>query len=717
MEIILAEHSGFCFGVRRAYETAIETAKDGTKKIFTVGKLIHNDGVVGRLKESGVFPVDESDLDAHLEAADKNAVGIIRSHGVTVGTQKKLDEAAAKTGCAVVDCTCPYVKKIHDILDENTSDGSLTLIYGDRAHPEVAGTASHAKGTVFTYTSEDEILSAKASKTLPTDAEKVISVAQTTQNSENYKKFKKIIKKLYTNSIFFDTICNVTENRQAETESLARKCDMMLIVGDRKSSNTTKLFHISKALCDRTYLIESPSDIPQTNNTQTPIMIGVAAGATSPDCLIKEVINTMSEQENFAKLLEESFKTLNTGDTVTGTVTYVSPTEVKLDLGSKCTGVLTLENVTDDPTAKLEDLFKLGDEVTAVAVRVSDVEGIAVLSKKKSDAGAKWEKVKAALESGEVLEGKVIEAVKGGVVISALSQKVFIPASQTPVPKDGDLSVLVGTVQKFKVIDIKEDRRRAVGSIRVVAREEKRAREEAFWDSIEEGKHYEGVVKSLTPYGAFVDLGGVDGMVHTSELSWLRISKPADVVSVGDKLDVFVKSFDREKGRVSLGYKTEETNPWKIFTEQYKVGDVVNVKIVSMLPFGAFAQIIPGVDGLIHISQIANKKLASPADVLKKGETVDAKITEIDSEGKKISLSIRALLPEEEEPVEETPAEEAPVEEAPVEAAPVEEAPVEAAPVEEAPKKKTSTRKTAAKKAKVEESPAEEAPAETKDAE
>jgi len=669
MKIALNENSGFCFGVRRAYETALAEAADKSKKIYTVGKLIHNDVVVEQLKASGVYPIDESDLDEFISTADRGTVFLIRAHGATVETQKKLEDAASRTGCVIVDCTCPYVKKIHNIVDSNTSCDTLTFIYGDGSHPEVAGIASHVKGKAFIYTSEEEILYAFADGTLPRGDIQVISVAQTTQNSENYKKFKKIIKNLYTNSIFFDTICNVTENRQAETERLARECDVMLIIGDKNSSNTTKLFEISKAICDKTYLIESPSDLPQIN-TQTPIMIGVAAGASSPDCLIKEVINTMSEQENFAKLLEESFKTLNTGDTVTGIVTYVSNTEVKLDLGAKCTGVLTLENVTDDPSAKLEELFKLGDEVTAVAVRVSDVEGIAVLSKKKSDASLKWEKVKSALESGEVLEGKVIEAVKGGVVISALSQKIFIPASQTTVPKDGDLSTLVGTVQKFKIIDIKEDRRRAVGSIRVVAREERRALENAFWDSIEEGKHYEGVVKSLTPYGAFVDLGGVDGMVHTSELSWLRISKPADVVSVGDKLDVFVKSFDREKGRISLGYKTEETNPWKLFSEQYNVGDVVNVKIVSILPFGAFAQIIPGVDGLIHISQIANKKLASPAEVLKKGDTVDAKITEIDAENQKISLSIRALLPEEEipadeeveAPVDETPADEAPVE-------------------------------------------------------
>ena len=372
--------------------------------------------------------------------------------------------------------------------------------------------------------------------------------------------------------------------------------------------------------------------------------IGIAAGASTPGYIIEEVQTTMSEQENFAQLLDESFKTLNTGDTVRGVVTSVSGTEVHVDIGQKVTGIITLENATDDPQAKLEDLFKIGDEVEAVAIRVSDLDGIATLSKKKVDAQNNWEKVVAAKENGEVLEGKVIEAVKGGVIVYALGQKIFIPASQTPVPKDADLSTLVGTKQKFKIIDIKDQRRRAVGSIRVVAREERKAQLEKFWSEIEVGKHYTGKVKSLTSYGAFVDLGGIDGMVHITELSWLRAVSPKDVVSVGDTLEVYVKDFDREKNRISLGYKTEETNPWKLFTEKYEVGDVAPVTIVSMMPFGAFAQILPGVDGLIHISQIADRKLASPSEVLKKGQVVDAMITDIDRDNHKVSLSIRALL-------------------------------------------------------------------------
>ncbi|MGN1095005.1 MAG: 30S ribosomal protein S1, partial [Eubacteriales bacterium] len=313
-----------------------------------------------------------------------------------------------------------------------------------------------------------------------------------------------------------------------------------------------------------------------------------------------------------------------------------------------------LENVTDDPTAKLETLFKVGDTVDAIAVRVSDLDGIAMLSKKKVDAQKDWQKILDAAENETILEGKITEAVKGGVLAYALSNKIFIPASQTMVPRDGDVSSIVGTVQRFKIIEVNPERRHVVGSIRKVVKEERKAAEEAFWANIEEGKHYVGKVKSLTSYGAFVDLGGVDGMVHSTELSWTRISSPKDVVSVGDEIEVFVKSFDREKGRISLGYKTEETNPWNAFTAKYAIGDVAEVKIVSIMPFGAFAQIIPGVDGLIHISQIADRKLATPAEVLKKGDVVNAKILDIDMENKKVSLSIRALLNEEEPAETET---------------------------------------------------------------
>lgn len=646
MKIKTAKYAGFCFGVKRAVDAVSELVDlRPDAKIYTIGQLIHNPAVTEKLSQKGVVTVRENELEQVLAEAPACSVFVVRTHGIPLSIKEKLEDFVRKNPEAeILDMTCPFVAKIYKIMDDNTNDDTFTILLGDSRHPEVIGISSHIKGSYRVFADYHEIESAYHCGELHDfESKRIILASQTTHNLADYQKTKKFLEKLYTNGLFFDTICNVTETRQIEVDALSRECDGMLIVGGAESSNTKKLFDISRGNCPETYLVESAADIPSNIKTMTGT-VGIAAGASTPGYIIEEVQNIMSEQENFAQLLEESFKTLNTGDTVRGIVTSVSGTEVHVDIGSKVTGILTLENVTEDPQAKLEDMFKVGDEVEAVAVRVSDLDGIATLSKKKIDAHNNWSKILEAKETGEVLEGKVTEAVKGGVIVYALSQRIFIPASQTPVPKDGDLSTLVGTKQRFKIIDIKEERRRAVGSIRVVAREERKAQLEKFWSEIEVGKHYTGKVKSLTSYGAFVDLGGIDGMVHNSELSWLRISSPKDVVAIGDTLEVFVKDFDREKNRISLGYKTEETNPWKLFTDKYNVDDVVPVTIVSMMPFGAFAQIIPGVDGLIHISQIADRKLASPSEVLAKGQVVDAKITDIDTENCKVSLSIRALL-------------------------------------------------------------------------
>lgn len=363
----------------------------------------------------------------------------------------------------------------------------------------------------------------------------------------------------------------------------------------------------------------------------------------------------MKEQmtENFAEMLEQSMKTLNTGDVVEGIVTSVSAGEIHVDLGTKTTGVISYDKATTDSQAKLEDLFHVGDTVKAKVIKVSDIDGIATLDKTRVDSDKNWEKIAAAYESGETLEGKVTEAVKGGVIINLSAVRVFIPASLTGVPKDGDLATLVGTVQKVKIIEIKSERKKAYASIRAVLREERRAREDAFWNTVEEGQEFDGVVRNLTSYGAFVDLGGVDGMVHNTELSWKHIKSPAEVVSVGDTIHVYVKNVDRDRKRISLGYKTDAMNPWNIFTEKYAEGDIAEVKIVSLMPFGAFAEIVDGVDGLIHISQIADHKITKPADELELGQTVNVRITAIDYDNRKVSLSIRSLLEEQDDTYEE----------------------------------------------------------------
>lgn len=362
--------------------------------------------------------------------------------------------------------------------------------------------------------------------------------------------------------------------------------------------------------------------------------------------------------ENFAKMLEESIKTIRTGERVKGEIIAITTGELQIDIGAKVTGIIPYSEVTEDTGINLAEAFKIGDEIEAVVIKVSDKDGVATLSKKKIDIKQKWKKVLEAYNDDKIIEGEVTEVVKGGVLLKYDTVKIFVPASQTGIAKDGDLGQLVGKAVKAKIIEINEGKKRAVASIRKVAVEERKQREAEFWANIEEGKQYEGEVKSLTSYGTFVDLGGVDGMVHMTELSWSRIKSPAEVVSVGDVIKVYVKEYNAETKRISLGYKTEETNPWKLFGDKYSEGDVAEVTIVNIMPFGAFAEIMPGVDGLIHISQIADKKIGNPGEILSVGQKVEAKIIGIDYEKQKISLSIRALLETNNEEVAEELAEE-----------------------------------------------------------
>ncbi len=649
MNIKVASLAGFCFGVKRAVES-VEMLTGGKAKVFTLGKLIHNSTIVDSFTQKGVEIIGEEDIDRVYEQTDIDhpTVVVIRAHGVVKSVSDKLEAYSCKNEFfSVSDQTCPHVKKIHRIVEEHSSDVDLTLIFGNKGHPEVQGICSYVDGEFLVFEKASELDYGKLNN------KKLLLVSQTTQKLSEWEKSQKIIKKDCTNALIFDTICSVTENRQKEVDALSKEVDVMLVIGGKDSSNTNKLYEIAVRNQPKTYFAENADALPDLRITPH-TRVGIAAGASTPGSIIKEVKKKMSEKElatakeNFAELLDASFKTLNTGDIVTGTVLSVTDAEVHVDLGAKVTGIIQSTDIID-PTVKLTDLYKVGDEVTAKAVRVSDVDGFATLSRRSIEANAKWESIVEAYNEGAVLEGKITEVVRGGVIIILNSVKVFIPASQTGLKKDADLSVLQGTVHKAKIIDINEQRKRAVASIRVVEREERKAAEEAFWSSLEKDMKFTGKVKSLTSYGAFVNLGPVDGMVHLTELSWKRIKNPAEVVSVGDTLDVFVLDFDVEKKRISLGHKTEETNPWTLFTNQFSVGDVAPCKIVSMMPFGAFAEVIPGADGLIHISQIANKKIGKPADVLELGQVVDAKIIDIDEENHKISLSMRALLEEEEE--------------------------------------------------------------------
>lgn len=653
MKIQIAKLAGFCFGVKRAVNEVCSIIENNTNaQIYMLGKLIHNKSVSEHFQKKGVKIINNSDIDDIFRQSNvySPSIVVLRTHGIEKEIYDRLHKyAKSNPYFKIYDCTCPNVKRIHDIVKRECKADTVCIIFGDAEHPEVTGIKSYAQGEAYIFSDSDSLIKIlREHDSFPQKT--VIAVSQTTQKLTEWKLCQNIIKKDCTNSIIFDTICSVTENRQNETEELSKKVDMMFVIGSHDSSNTNKLYVVSKANQPKTYFIENLSDIPfETVTADT--SLGITAGASTPSSIIEEVINTMGEFtnqnetfEDFAGMLEESLKTLNTGETVVGTITFVSENEIHVDLGTKVTGIIPYSELTENPLAKVEDLYKVGDQIETIVVKVSDLDGVATLSKKRIDGIKSWKNIAEACENGTVLEGVVTDVVKGGLLMLVESTKVFIPASQSGLPKDADLSTLLNTTHKVKIIETNDQKRRAVASIRVVEREERKRKEAEIWETIAVGNKYHGVVKSLTSYGAFVDLGGVDGMVHSSELSWRRIKHPSEVVNVGDEIDVFVKDVDKEKKRISLGYKTPESDPWVIFTNNYKLDDVVKVKIVSMMPFGAFAEVVPGADGLIHISQIVDRKITKPADVLEIGQVVDAKIIGIDLENHKISLSMRALL-------------------------------------------------------------------------
>ncbi len=661
--IKIANNAGFCFGVRRGADTVEELIKNKTQGevICTLGKLIHNEKYNEYLEKSGVFVLEVDKINEVFENAKNGAktTVVTRTHGVEADIQTILEKCAEECDSfKVVDCTCPYVKKIHKIAGENSGKNQIFILIGQKEHPEVKSIISYAKNESHVFLNGEEL--EEYLKSAYYENKELIMAAQTTQKLSEWKKCQKIIKKYCTNAKIFDTICSVTEKRQTEAEKISRECDVMFVIGGKDSSNTSKLAQVCSKHCEKTFWIQTSADI-QFDKIGDAKNIGITAGASTPDSLIQEVKETMSEimEESFAELFAKECEEnkakakIYTGATVTGTVMSISENEIRLDLGAKVTGVITRDQITENNDAKLAQMFNIGDEVEASVISVSDRDGIAILSKKKVDNVKNWKKIVEYAQSGETVNAKITEAIKGGLVADIDGVRVFIPASMSGVAKDADLSVLAGTVQEVKIVEVKDERRKVIASIKAVLREKAKAEKEAFWNKIEEGMVIEGPVKSLTSYGAFVDLGGVDGLVHITELSWRRVKHPSEVVNVGDVIKVFVKAVDKENKRVSLGYKTDDQNPWNIFKSQYAQGDVCEVKIVGITSFGAFAQIVPGVDGLVHISQIADQKIESIADLLKVGEVKEAKIVSIDDENKKVSLSIRALLPVNEEAAEE----------------------------------------------------------------
>lgn len=673
--IRLAKTAGFCFGVDRAVNLVYELVEKG-EKVCTLGPIIHNSQLVSDLEQKGVKIIENIS-----DCPDRYKV-IIRTHGV----EKSVIDDADSGNVDYVNATCPFVLKIHKIVSEQES-GTVTLIAGDENHPEVRGIRSYCKGESFVFKNEEELNKILVDNKLG-EKKSLICVSQTTFSLKEWKKCEKILKKVYTNCRIYSTICNATADRQEEAAALSKETDAMIVIGGRHSSNTCKLKDVCSLNAD-TYLIETADELKNINLTNYRV-IGVTAGASTPSVIIKEVLKTMSEEiiekevettsaeteevvetaetadkaakaavkasadgeATFEEMLEESFRADETSKEVVGTVVNITPTEVFVDVaGRKQTGVIAFEDLSSAPISDPNEVVAIGDELTLLIMKTDDSEGVLKLSKKKVDEYKGFKDIVAAKEEDAILEGKVASIVKGGVIVVAKGSRVFVPASLTGVPRGQELDVLKDTTVRFKVIEVNPDRRSAKGSIKVVANEERKAQREALWATLEEGQKITGTVKSLTSYGAFVDIGGMDGMVHISELSWNRIKHPSEVVNVGDAVEVTIKKLDDENKKISLGFKKIEDNPWEILKRDYPVGTVCSAKIVSIASFGAFANILPGIDGLIHISQIAWERIKTPADVFEIGDEVEVKIIDIDFDKKRVSLSRKEVLEKPEETI------------------------------------------------------------------
>jgi len=633
VKIILAKTAGFCFGVNNAVDIAYKQLKN-SEKIYTLGPLIHNESVIDELRNMGAEVITDVS-----QAAEGSKV-IIRAHGVA----PEIYEELKKKNIGVVDATCPYVKKIHKLVEQQHKQGWTIVIAGDRNHPEVKGINGWCGNTALIANTPEE------AENFPEIEGGCCLVAQTTLTKKRFDEIYDKLKVKCKNIMKFDTICNATDSRQREAGQIARESDVMLVIGSRNSSNTQKLFEICKKYCDKTYLIESYGDLPPINIKETKTL-GITAGASTPERIIKEVIGKMEElnkqekEMSFEEAFENSMVTLRSGEIVKGKIIGYNNTEIYVDLGYKSDGIIPISEYTDDPDFKPELNINIGDEIEVFVVRVNDGDGNVMLSKRKVDSMKSIEMIEQAYENKTPVTGKVIEVTNGGVIASVMGSRVFIPASQLSERYVKDLNEFLRQTVTIKIIEFNKQKRKIVGSRKIVLAEQREQMENQVWGSIEVGKRYTGTVKSLMDFGAFVDIGGVDGLVHVSEMSWTKVKHPSDILKVGDKVEVTVLEFDAEKKRISLTMKKEEDNPWFRVTEKYKVGDIVKGKVVRLVPFGAFVELEKGLDGLVHISQISSVRIAKPGDVLHTGQEVEAKIVEVNEEAKKISLSIKEVNP------------------------------------------------------------------------
>lgn len=649
MPIEIAAHAGFCMGVRRAVEEAMKVADSGVPSC-TLGELAHNPVVVDMLRARGVPPIHSAE-----EAAGRQV--LIRSHGVSPDVLDALDAA----GCSVIDLTCPFVAKLHRIVAEGTADGTPVIMVGEKEHPEVRGTCGWARGDVYVVATPEE------AEALP-DMPHAVAAAQTTYPPERWEGIVQVLRRKVGELREHCTICNATPVRQREAKELASRADAMIVIGGRNSANTQKLYAACKALCPRTILVECAAEIPPAFANTESDFIGITAGASTPAGSLEEVYTHMTDMQNTEFNMDAvvaSMTRIRAGQTVTGKVVLVRDDAVCVNIGYKADGIIKMSDLTQENVQE-------GDEIEAEIVKVNDGDGNVVLSQRNIVNRKAWEALMAKNAAGEYVEGVGKEAVKGGLICDVEGVRAFVPASQLAQHYVEKIGEFVGKDMRLKIIEVDEKKKRIVASRKAVIVEEAAAKEKEAWERLEEGIIIHGVVRRLTAFGAFVDVGGVDGLIHITDLSWGRISHPSEVVKPNQEIDVIIKSLDRERKRIQLGYKQLQPRPWDNASERYPEGCIVEGKVVRITDFGAFVELQPGLDGLVHISQCATTHVNKVEDAVQKDQIVRVKVLSVDTEKKRISLSIRQavedeIFDEEMEPVDEENITEFSSEDAPVE--------------------------------------------------
>ncbi|MDE6435585.1 MAG: bifunctional 4-hydroxy-3-methylbut-2-enyl diphosphate reductase/30S ribosomal protein S1 [Lachnospiraceae bacterium] len=641
MEIMLAKTAGFCFGVKRAVETVYEQVDKGN--VYTYGPIIHNEEVVKDLETKGVKIIESEQELKEL----KQGTVVIRSHGV----ERKIYEVITEKSLELVDATCPFVKKIHKIVDKDSAKGKQIIIIGNKNHPEVMGIVGWCNQPPIVLESVEE------AQNLTISPEKEISlVSQTTFNHKKFNKVVEIFEKKGYNITVYNTICNATEDRQKEAASIAKQVDAMIVIGGKNSSNTQKLYDISKKECANTYYIQTLVDLDLAA-FESVSRVGITAGASTPNYIIKEVHGSMAE--DFGKMFEESLaeeNRISAGKIVKGTVIDVKDEEIILNINYKADGIITKNEFSNDMNISLKDKVQVGETIEAKVIKTNDGDGQVLLSVKRVAAEKANEKLEEAFNNEEVLKGVVTQVLDGGLSVTVEEARVFIPASLVSDTYEKDLTKYKDQEIEFKITEFNPRKRRIIGNRKMLIEAEKKAAKEALFARINVGDTVEGSVKNVTDFGAFIDLGGADGLLHISEMSWGRVENPKKLFNVGDNVKAIIKDIQGEK--IALSLKFEETNPWLHADEKYAIGNIITGRVARMTDFGAFIELEPGVDALLHVSQIAKEHIEKPSSVLTVGQEIEAKVVDFRLEDKKISLSMKVLLPEDEVVEEEIATEE-----------------------------------------------------------